>query len=588
MLCKHVIRVTCPPVRLQSRVSLFSFFSMHLSVRDFLEQPDLLAGSLKKRRGKGAEPAELKRELEYKSRLWPQAYMGWELESAASSCLTLCRSAVWTYFKIEIYIDILYIYLYTYNIYIYIYIGKTFLYFGRRRLSKFKMSLYDSSDRYSESPADDQTEGEEVERDDEEEEEEEEEEAPRSSLPPVIANFSSSLLAVVRIRQKYLAMKKRRLEMSQVFGGAKLMAGAPSRTSPKIFTFDGEPGSVPPLAPERRKRRRKNRGVQYPTGQGRRAPPKPAQSRAKYCLYLLCAIVFLQVYNAIENLDDHVLRYDLDGLEKTLRREVFGQRAAVEGLLGLLHDYLSTYVHGRPLVLSVHGPSGVGKSHLGRLLAGHFRAVVGEPLVLQYYVLHRCPLEADAWHCARALSVVVAEMVERAEEEEKIPLFVFDEAEHMHGEILDALRDLVATKRSNEYLNAVYLFLSGLGGEHITHHLLHNSSSAAGGGGMMAMTMEGACGGRHGNLAKELGPVLRDTLEKRHPLWEAAEILPMGLLEKSHVTECFLDEMAGEGFYPDRENIERLAGEVEYYPAVGERQYARTGCKQVVAKVNLL
>ena len=299
-----------------------------------------------------------------------------------------------------------------------------------------------------------------------------------------------------------------------------------------------------------------------------------------------------QVYNAIENLDDHVLRYDLDGLEKTLRREVFGQRAAVEGLLGLLRDYLSTYVHGKPLVLSVHGPSGVGKSHLGRLLAGHFRAVIGEPLVLQYYVLHRCPLEADAWHCARALSVVVAEMVEHAEEEEKIPLFVFDEAEHMHGEILDALHDLVATKRSNEYLNAIYLFLSGLGGEHITHHLLHNSSStAATGGGMMttmSMTMAGTCGSRHGNLAKELGPLLRDTLEKRHPLWEVADILPMSLLEKSHVMDCFLDEMTGEGFYPDQENIERLAGEVEYYPAVGEHQYARTGCKQVVAKVNLL
>lgn len=62
----------------------------------------------------------------------------------------------------------------------------------------------------------------------------------------------------------------------------------------------------------------------------------------------------------------------------------------------------------------------------------------------------------------------------------------------------------------------------------------------------------------------------------------------MGLLEKSHVMECLLDEMTGEGFYPDRQHIDRLAGEMEYYPAVGERQYARTGCKQVVAKVNLL
>lgn len=285
------------------------------------------------------------------------------------------------------------------------------------------------------------------------------------------------------------------------------------------------------------------------------------------------------MYNAIENLDDHVLKYDLEGLEKTLRREVFGQQGAVEDLLAHLKDYLSTYVHKKPLVLSLHGPSGVGKSHMGRLLAGHFRSVVGEPLVLQYYVLHHCPLEAEAWNCARALSIIISETVSRAEEEEKIPVFIFDEAEHMHSEILDALKDLVVSQRSNEYLNAIYLFLSNLGHAHITKHLLHNSSS---------ISMATTAAGRHSNLVKDLTPILRNTLEKLHPLWAEADLVPLSLLEKSHVTECVLDEMTREGFYPDHTNIERLAGEIEYYPSVGGREYARTGCKQVVAKVNLL
>lgn len=52
--------------------------------------------------------------------------------------------------------------------------------------------------------------------------------------------------------------------------------------------------------------------------------------------------------------------------------------------------------------------------------------------------------------------------------------------------------------------------------------------------------------------------------------------------------ECFLDEMTREGFYPDHTNIERLAGEITYYPEVGGHEYSQTGCKQVVAKVNLL
>ncbi|XP_046873328.1 torsin-4A [Hypomesus transpacificus] len=417
-------------------------------------------------------------------------------------------------------------------------------------------------------------------------EEQEEGDGKMQSAPLTFSHFSSSVRAMIRIKLKYQAIKRRRLEMmvGPGNGGMGLVqTGAASRTSPKIFTFDSLTPSTmssPSYNSYQKKRKKIRRSrVMFPSGGDCRAPPKQEQSRAKNCLLLLLAIVFLQVYNAIENLDDHVLRYDLEGLEKTLRREVFSQQGAVEALLSHLKDYLSTYVHSKPLVLSLHGPSGVGKSHIGRLLAGHFRSVVGESLVLQYYVLHHCPLETEAWYCARALSTLVTEMVTRAEEDEKIPVFIFDEVEHMHGEILGTLRDLVISQHSNEYLNAVYLFLSNLGHGHITKHLLHNSSSGS---------ITNSAVGCHNNLVKELSLILHNTLENIHPIWAEAELLPLILLEKSHVMECFMDEMSREGFYPDRTNIERLAGEMEYYPSVGGRKYARTGCKQVVAKVNML
>ncbi|KAJ0012868.1 hypothetical protein NQD34_017202 [Periophthalmus magnuspinnatus] len=394
-----------------------------------------------------------------------------------------------------------------------------------------------------------------------------------------LSSFSSSLRAVIRIKQKYQAMKKRRQDLALSLTAAGTQTGAPVRTSPKIFTFDALNASADSLLDntiyQKKKRRRKKR-VLFPHNGGRRVPPKQERSRAQHCLYLLFAIVFLQVYNAIENLDDHVLKYDLEGLEKTLRREVFAQQGAVEGLMSHLQDYLSTYVHNKPLVVSVHGPSGVGKSFLGRLLAGHFRSVVGDALVLQYYVLHHCPQEADAVQCAQNLCALISQIVQQAEEEEKIPLLIFDEVEYMQQEILDALWQLVATKQSNEYLNVIYLFLSNLGHEQITKHLLHNSSSDS-------VTASG-----HGYLIKELTPILRNTLDKLHPLWAEADILPLGLLEKVHVMDCFLEEITREGFYPDHANIERLAGEIEYYPIVGGHEYAQTGCKQVVAKVNLL
>ncbi|KAL4646555.1 torsin-4A [Arapaima gigas] len=331
-------------------------------------------------------------------------------------------------------------------------------------------------------------------------------------------------------------------------------------TSPEVFTFDNVAFNNTEWLQKRKKKRRRPQ-VLFPYS--RKFVPHKDRSRAKPFLVLFSVIVFLQVYNAIENLDDHVLTYDLEGLEKTLKQEVFGQREGTEQLLKHLKDYLSTYVHSSPLALALHGPSGVGKSHIGRILARHFRSVVGEQLVVQYFALHHCPPEKEAQHCANNLASQVAEVVSQAETEEKIPVFIFDEMEFMHRPLLDTVQQLLQPNQNNEYLNAIYVLISSLGEAEITRYVLQNSSEAA------------------------ASQRLRHALESYHPLWKEAEVVPLLLLEKRHVMDCFLDEMTREGFYPDRSHIERLAAELSYHSS-GGRQFSRTGCKQVVAKVNLL
>lgn len=387
------------------------------------------------------------------------------------------------------------------------------------------------------------------------------------------SQVSLTVRAVVRIRQKYQAMKRRRMERSVSQHSADLLSqgSVECSNSPKIFTFDVVDGNSPSVNTSKKRKKRKGR-VLFPNS-SRRVLPTKEQSRAKSCLVLLCVVVFMQVYNAIENLDDHVLKYDLEGLEKTLKREVFGQQEATDGLLTHLKDYLSTYVHSKPLVVSLLGPSGVGKSHIGRLLAQHFRSLVGEQLIMQYFVLHHCPTEGDIPLCTETLTSQVSEMVTQAEEEEKIPLFIFDEMEHMPAELLDTLHSLITKKDNNEYLNAIYILISNLEQEEITKFVLQNSTSIAVSG--------------RGYISKELNALLLSNLKKHHMLWLEAELLPLTLLEKSHVMECFIDEMSREGFYPDRSHVEKLADELDYY-SVGEREFSRTGCKQVVAKVNLL
>lgn len=410
--------------------------------------------------------------------------------------------------------------------------------------------------------------------------------------PQKISLLSSPVRAIIRLRRTAHMLKKglspterrtlqadpqsKLLQRQISFGKAKLGGASASILSQasfekaQYFTFDTS--VQPPLTKSsKRKKRSRNPRVLYP-GSTRRYLPTEQKSKAKRCLLLLVGIICFQILNAIENLDDNVLKYDLDGLEKTMRREVFGQTVAIEGIMALLKDYLATHVHNKPLVISFNGPSGVGKSHVGWLLAKHFRSVVGHSFVLHYFTMHHCPDNTLSLACQLDLSKQISDMVTQAEIEEKIPLFILDEVELMSPALLETLSRFFQTNQTNEFLNAVYILISKLGDKEITDFLLQKASTDP---------------PLKQSKVEELLTSLRPALSHVHPLWGTVEIIPFVLLEKSHVQSCFYEEMMSEGIYPEPSHIERLASQLSYY-VEGGQQYAVMGCKQVVATVNLL
>ncbi|XP_060107584.1 torsin-4A isoform X3 [Heteronotia binoei] len=410
--------------------------------------------------------------------------------------------------------------------------------------------------------------------------------------PQKISLLSSPVRAIIRLRRTAHMLKKglspterktlqvdpqsKLLQRQISLGKAKLGSASASILSQasfekaKYFTFDT--AEQPPLTrSSKRKKRSRNPRVLYP-GSTRRYLPTEQKSKAKRCLLLLVGIVCFQILNAIENLDDNVLKYDLDGLEKTMHREVFGQTVAIESIMALLKDYLATHIHNKPLVISFNGPSGVGKSHVGWLLAKHFRSVVGHNFVLHYFTMHHCPDNTSSLTCQLDLSKKISDMVTQAEIEEKIPLFILDEVELMSPAQLETLNRFFQTNQTNEFLNAMYILISKVGGKEVTNFLLQNVSTD------LPLPQ---------NKVEELLTSLRSVLSHVHPLWGFVEIVPFVLLEKGHIQSCFYEEMMSEGIYPDPSHIESLASHLNYYVEGGQK-YAVMGCKQVVATVNLL
>ncbi|XP_068105928.1 torsin-4A [Hyperolius riggenbachi] len=402
--------------------------------------------------------------------------------------------------------------------------------------------------------------------------------APKMSMVPPIR-------AALRLRKKFRALRKSHLHLDlsgrrpldsarslvhrQLSTDRLLYKSTSNSDTPIFFKFDTptlEQVSFSNL--KRKKKRRKSRVVMYPGG-CRRYLPVEHKSKAKRFLLLLIGIICFQILNAIENLDDNVIKYELDGLEKTMQREVFGQKIAMDRIMDLLKDYLATHCHNKPLVISMNGPSGVGKSHMGRILAMHFRSVMDNDLVRQYYVMHNCPKDSDIEACKNEIAEMITDTVTQAEIEEKIPVFIFDELEHMPPPLLDTLLGFFSLNQSNEYLNAIYILISNIGGNEVTKFILQNASSDA------------------LNMPHDLHTIIQSSLRQHHKIWNRAEIVPFTLLEKSHIANCFLDELLREGFYPDSSNVERLTGQLKYYTTQG-KEYSITGCKQVVGQVNLL
>uniref|UniRef100_A0A8C3BXN9 Torsin family 4 member A n=1 Tax=Cairina moschata TaxID=8855 RepID=A0A8C3BXN9_CAIMO len=428
--------------------------------------------------------------------------------------------------------------------------------------------------------------------------ESDEEEGPDAENPDSskkISFISSPLRAIVRLRRRYRVQKKSRLHLelprekspehvhtrllqrqfslnrTSLYGSSMSFFNQSGFETSQYFTFDTSVEQRSMNKSRRKKKRRKSRIVLYPD-KTKRYLPTEEKSNAKRCLLLLIVIIFFQILNAIENLDDNLQKYDLDGLEKTMHREVFGQKVAVESIMELLKDYLATHIHNKPLVISLNGPTGVGKSHVGWLLAKHFRSVMDNDFVLQYFVMHHCPNGVAPLTCEIDLSKKISDMVTRAEIEEKIPLFILDEVELMSPVLLDTLSRFFEPNQTNEFLNAIYILISNIGGGEITQFVIQNASAE------LLRQQRGA---------EELLNIVQPVLIHTHPLWKSADIIPFILLEKSHVISCFLEEMRREGLYPDQDHVENLASQLSYY-TTGDKQYSRMGCKQVVAKVNLL
>ncbi|OCT57545.1 hypothetical protein XELAEV_18003326mg [Xenopus laevis] len=288
-------------------------------------------------------------------------------------------------------------------------------------------------------------------------------------------------------------------------------------------------------------------------------------------LYLLPSYLpWSEGCNALRTIDETVLQ----ALQADLREKLFGQHLAQEVIYRAVSGLMSNKDPKKPLVLSLHGWTGTGKSFLSKIIADNiykldakskcvhlFSATdfLHEHLVPQYNEQLRSWIRGNVHQCPPSL-------------------FIFDQMDKMHPELIDVLKPFLDT---NDWLNirhSIFIFLSNAGGELITPKVLEFWQAGK---------------NREDLQLKDLEDALSvgEFYNQSSIFWHSSLInfidffVPFLPLQFRHIKKCVITEIQRRGKPIDTELAGKVAKDMTYFPD-DKSVLSVKGCHTVPAKLD--
>lgn len=304
-----------------------------------------------------------------------------------------------------------------------------------------------------------------------------------------------------------------------------------------------------------------------------------------YLCYILCFNsvqgVLKEIYCTLADTCECDFKPNIRDLEWDLYTNLYGQHLAQDLVSEEVKTFLATRSPDRPLVLSLHGGSGTGKSLVSSMLASHlYGSGMGSSYVHQFIPTLHFPaperaneyrVELKAWvegnltACARSV-------------------FIFEEMERMPAGVLGVLEPFLGPSHvvfKTNYRKAIYLFISTTGEEVIN-----------------AMALEYGREGRDREeiRASDLQDAIIEALSKTNSSgFSGSRIIedrlvtrfvPFLPLCRRHVERCARHQLCQQGMCGRSDVVEAVGGDMQYTPSQG-KHFSTTGCKAVPAKINL-
>ncbi|XP_066294621.1 torsin-1A-like [Branchiostoma lanceolatum] len=273
-------------------------------------------------------------------------------------------------------------------------------------------------------------------------------------------------------------------------------------------------------------------------------------------------------------------------LDKTIQRKLHGQPLVHDIVVRYIKDHVNTASPERALVLSFHGPPGVGKNYVGGMVAESlFLDGLNSPCVRQYIATKHFPHHdpdsikeyKDKLH--RLIPVAVRSCPRT--------LFIFDETDKMPEGLIDTIKPYVdagAPVDGQNFNKAMFLFLSNTAASTIIDKFIELRKGGT---------------DRNDYRIKQFEKIVQQSAEttdgtdKKMGMWHAAlmkhvHVIPFLPLELKEVEKCIRDVMLDLGKEADltKEMWDKISDEISFMEKDGVK-YSENGCRDVRSKTLL-
>ncbi|XP_056587831.1 torsin family 1 isoform X1 [Triplophysa dalaica] len=274
------------------------------------------------------------------------------------------------------------------------------------------------------------------------------------------------------------------------------------------------------------------------------------------------------------------ISYNKTGLKHDLNTKLFGQHVASQVIMKAVTGFMSNENPKKPLVLSLHGWTGTGKNFVSQLIAEN---IYQKGMSSSFFHLFTATAHFPHEKHIETYKTQLQEWIRGNVSICARSMFIFDEMDKMHPGLIDSIKpylDFYDNLNGVSYRKAIFIFLSNAGGENIVQIALKFWKDGR---------------EREEIKLKDLETALSLSVfnNKNSGFWHTSLIdknlvdffVPFLPLEYMHIVQCGLAEMKVKGHAPDKEVVEEMAHELNYFPTE-ERVFSMQGCKVISSRLD--